>query len=113
MARLAELIGRQLTGNGWWRAGPVRSHGVLVRCCGRGPVCPALWSWRRSTSACSDQGDGTLINRDHRARGEGHGGGEQECGSSAELLGLAVSAQRDVLRLAGALAVAGTGADQC
>src|SRR6266487_3528820 len=53
----------------------------------------------------SDRADGTAINRDHRARDEGRGRGEQERGSSPELLGLAVPAQWDVRRLAGTLLV--------
>jgi hypothetical protein len=49
----------------------------------------------------SDRGDGTAINREHCAGDEGRGRGEQERGSSPELLGFAVPAQRDARGLAG------------
>ena len=56
-------------------------------------------------TACSDRGDGSAINRKHRARDEGRGRGEQERGSSSELFGFAVPAQRDVRGLEGTLLI--------
>jgi Methyltransferase domain len=53
----------------------------------------------------SDGEDGTAIDRDHGARDVGGGRGQQECRNAGELLGLAVPAQRNVLRRASAYLV--------